>query len=267
MAVWKVRTSQPVPLLWHPDSNRDRQQGRFLHHPFQDIHQFQHRCCQLRHRGHRCRRVVAKRLDFPGTREGPSGFWNRGISACAVCDGAATAVFLRSKHYGDSAAVVAIFAFASEREFCASDPLQAQAQADQDQWLPHRACGAGDHLFQGLQANPPAQTPSFHLRRHADPRQLRAKFGRLSEVESGSNDRRGDGPGSLVVVSLNLRHNKLIGKIPQVGSLLNQGPMAFFENPSLFGWRNRFGLRAAIPLPKAGCILSKLSISFASLSI
>ena len=33
--------------------------------------------------------AVAKRLDFPGSGEGPSGFWNRGISACAVCDGAA----------------------------------------------------------------------------------------------------------------------------------------------------------------------------------
>lgn len=33
--------------------------------------------------------AVAKRLDFPGSGEGPNGFWNRGISACAVCDGAA----------------------------------------------------------------------------------------------------------------------------------------------------------------------------------
>jgi thioredoxin reductase (NADPH) len=33
--------------------------------------------------------AVAKRLDFPGSGEGPEGFWNRGISACAVCDGAA----------------------------------------------------------------------------------------------------------------------------------------------------------------------------------
>ncbi|KAJ9546468.1 hypothetical protein OSB04_019011 [Centaurea solstitialis] len=29
--------------------------------------------------------VVARRLHFPGS----SGFWNKGISACAVCDGAA----------------------------------------------------------------------------------------------------------------------------------------------------------------------------------
>ncbi|KAB1213393.1 Thioredoxin reductase 2 [Morella rubra] len=33
--------------------------------------------------------AVAKRLEFPGSGEGQGGFWNRGISACAVCDGAA----------------------------------------------------------------------------------------------------------------------------------------------------------------------------------
>lgn len=33
--------------------------------------------------------AVARRLDFPGSGEGKDGFWNRGISACAVCDGAA----------------------------------------------------------------------------------------------------------------------------------------------------------------------------------
>ncbi|KAL1315926.1 thioredoxin reductase NTRB [Arachis duranensis] len=33
--------------------------------------------------------AVAKRLPFEGSGEGPNGFWNRGISACAVCDGAA----------------------------------------------------------------------------------------------------------------------------------------------------------------------------------
>lgn len=33
--------------------------------------------------------AVAKRLSFPGSGEGRGGFWNRGISACAVCDGAA----------------------------------------------------------------------------------------------------------------------------------------------------------------------------------
>ncbi|KAJ4964234.1 hypothetical protein NE237_024173 [Protea cynaroides] len=33
--------------------------------------------------------AVAKRLKFPGSGDGQGGFWNRGISACAVCDGAA----------------------------------------------------------------------------------------------------------------------------------------------------------------------------------
>ncbi|CAH2051445.1 unnamed protein product [Thlaspi arvense] len=33
--------------------------------------------------------AVAKRLSFTGSGEGAGGFWNRGISACAVCDGAA----------------------------------------------------------------------------------------------------------------------------------------------------------------------------------
>ena len=33
--------------------------------------------------------AVAKKLDFPGSGEGHGGFWNKGISACAVCDGAA----------------------------------------------------------------------------------------------------------------------------------------------------------------------------------
>ncbi|KAL6959782.1 Thioredoxin reductase 1 [Sarracenia purpurea var. burkii] len=33
--------------------------------------------------------AVAKRLSFPGADEGSGGFWNKGISACAVCDGAA----------------------------------------------------------------------------------------------------------------------------------------------------------------------------------
>ncbi|KAF3970560.1 hypothetical protein CMV_005760 [Castanea mollissima] len=33
--------------------------------------------------------AVAKRLDFLSSGEGPGGFWNRGISACAVLDGVA----------------------------------------------------------------------------------------------------------------------------------------------------------------------------------
>lgn len=33
--------------------------------------------------------AVAKRMDFPGSGEEAGGYWNKGISACAVCDGAA----------------------------------------------------------------------------------------------------------------------------------------------------------------------------------
>ncbi|XP_058767673.1 thioredoxin reductase NTRB-like [Vicia villosa] len=33
--------------------------------------------------------AIAKKLVFEGSGDGPDGFWNRGISACAVCDGAA----------------------------------------------------------------------------------------------------------------------------------------------------------------------------------
>lgn len=39
-----------------------------------------------------------------------------------------------------------------------------------------------------------------------------------------------------VVVSLDLRHNNLSGEIPQVGSLVNQGPTAFDGNPALCGF-------------------------------
>ncbi|GFP89650.1 probable inactive leucine-rich repeat receptor-like protein kinase at1g66830 [Phtheirospermum japonicum] len=39
-----------------------------------------------------------------------------------------------------------------------------------------------------------------------------------------------------VMVSLDLRYNNLTGKIPQVGSLLNQGPTAFSGNPNLCGF-------------------------------
>ncbi|KAJ4850144.1 hypothetical protein Tsubulata_000624 [Turnera subulata] len=48
-----------------------------------------------------------------------------------------------------------------------------------------------------------------------------------------------------VLVSLDLRHNNLSGKVPQVGSLVNQGPTAFAENPGLCG----FPLQ--IPCPEA----------------
>ena len=33
--------------------------------------------------------AVARRMTFPGSGEDECGFWNKGISACAVCDGAA----------------------------------------------------------------------------------------------------------------------------------------------------------------------------------
>lgn len=39
-----------------------------------------------------------------------------------------------------------------------------------------------------------------------------------------------------MMVNLDLRHNNLTGEIPQVGSLLNQGPTAFSGNPSLCGF-------------------------------
>ncbi|KAF2606835.1 hypothetical protein F2Q68_00044821 [Brassica cretica] len=39
--------------------------------------------------------AVVKRLSFVGSGKGAGGFWNRGISACAVCDG--TALIFRNK--------------------------------------------------------------------------------------------------------------------------------------------------------------------------
>lgn len=39
-----------------------------------------------------------------------------------------------------------------------------------------------------------------------------------------------------MAVSIDLRYNNLTGKIPQVGSLLNQGPTAFSGNPGLCGF-------------------------------
>ncbi|CAK9181602.1 unnamed protein product [Ilex paraguariensis] len=50
-----------------------------------------------------------------------------------------------------------------------------------------------------------------------------------------------------VMVSLDLQHNNLTGKIPLVGSLLNQGPTAFSGNPNLCG----FPLQTQCPGPEA----------------
>lgn len=54
--------------------------------------------------------ATAKRLDIPGTRDGE--FWQKGVTACAVCDGAAP--IFRDKHLyvvggGDSAVEEAVF--------------------------------------------------------------------------------------------------------------------------------------------------------------
>lgn len=52
-----------------------------------------------------------------------------------------------------------------------------------------------------------------------------------------------------VAVSLDLRDNNLTGEIPQVGSLLNQGPTAFSGNPGLCGFPLRNPCREAQKLP------------------
>ena len=82
--------------------------------------------------------AVAKRMDFKGSGE-VDGFWNKGISACAVCDGAAP-MFRRRPLVviggGDSAMEEAVFLtkYASKvyilhrrDEFRASKIMQARA--------------------------------------------------------------------------------------------------------------------------------------------
>lgn len=88
-----------------------------------------------------CVGAVAKRLDFKGSGE-TDGYWNKGISACAVCDGAAP-MFRRKPLIviggGDSAMEEAIFltrygskVYILHRrdEFRASKIMQARAFAN-----------------------------------------------------------------------------------------------------------------------------------------
>lgn len=108
--------------------------------------------------------AVAKKLEFPGAGEDP-GFWNRGISACAVCDGAAP--IFRNKPVvviggGDSAMEEAIFLtkYASKvyivhrrDELRASKIMQTRALANKkiEFILSSEVLEAyGDKLLQGL---------------------------------------------------------------------------------------------------------------------
>ncbi len=85
--------------------------------------------------------ATARRLDIPGTQEGAGGYWQRGVSACAVCDGAAPLfrdVPLAVIGGGDSAMEEALFLtkFGSKvyivhrrDELRASKVMQRRAQA------------------------------------------------------------------------------------------------------------------------------------------
>ena len=108
--------------------------------------------------------AVAKRMDFPGSGE-EGGFWNRGISACAVCDGAAP--IFRNKPLavvggGDSALEEAMFLtrYGSKvtvvhrrDELRASKIMQSRARANPKiefaySYVPIEAYG--DKLLRGL---------------------------------------------------------------------------------------------------------------------
>lgn len=85
--------------------------------------------------------ATARRLDIPGAQEGLDGYWQRGVSACAVCDGAAPlfrGVPLAVIGGGDSAMEEALFLtkFGSKvyivhrrDELRASKVMQRRAQA------------------------------------------------------------------------------------------------------------------------------------------
>eukprot|EP00048_Salpingoeca_helianthica_P014673 m.222927 g.222927 ORF g.222927 m.222927 type:complete len:360 (+) comp16134_c0_seq1:53-1132(+) len=109
--------------------------------------------------------AVAKRMDFPGAGEGPGGYWNKGVSACAVCDGAAP--IFRSKHLavvggGDSALEEAMFLtkYASKvtivhrrDELRASKIMQSRARANPKIEFAFNAVpieAYGDKLLQGI---------------------------------------------------------------------------------------------------------------------
>ncbi|KAG5414015.1 hypothetical protein IGI04_001582 [Brassica rapa subsp. trilocularis] len=72
----------------HRDLHGEGHQGRFLLEAVQALHRFEN-CARRRadaviiSTG-----AVVKRLSFAGSGEGADGFWNGGISACAVCDSA-----------------------------------------------------------------------------------------------------------------------------------------------------------------------------------
>ena len=87
--------------------------------------------------------ATARRLDIPGAQEGIDGYWQRGVSACAVCDGAAPLfrnVPLAVIGGGDSAMEEALFltkfgtkVYIVHRrdELRASKVMQRRAQAHQ----------------------------------------------------------------------------------------------------------------------------------------